>query len=66
MEKKWMGLSWSLGGLGSIVVLVAQPKIVDAMSCEDATTAFLPSKHLPQKCGVSVLVPIDPTTNCDT
>ncbi|GMI85529.1 lipid transfer protein 4 [Hibiscus trionum] len=119
MEKKCMGLSWSLGVLGLFMILVAKPKSVDAMSCQEALTALMPcqpyltggaagpvppccqavadinaaatttlarrelcrcfekagpslgvipdkAKQLPQKCGISVPVPIDPTINCDT
>ncbi|KAK8541747.1 hypothetical protein V6N13_137659 [Hibiscus sabdariffa] len=119
MEKKFMGLSWSLGALGLIMILFVKSKSVDAISCQDALTALMPckpyltagaptptpsccqavatinaaatttlarrelcrcfekagpalgvipdkAKLLPQKCGISVPVPIDPKINCDT
>ncbi|XWS75531.1 hypothetical protein CRYUN_Cryun01aG0097900 [Craigia yunnanensis] len=113
-----MGLSWSLGIFGLIMILVAKSKSVDAITCQQAITTLLPcqpfltgtapapivpcclavakvnaaatttlarrelcrcfekyapalgvmpekAKQLPQLCGVSVPVPIDPSINCD-
>ncbi|XVE72154.1 hypothetical protein DITRI_Ditri11bG0016200 [Diplodiscus trichospermus] len=118
MERKFMGLSWSLGVLGLVMILVAKSESVDAITCQEAITTLLPcqpfltdaapapiapccvavanvnaaatttsvrrelchcfekaapafgvkpekAKQLPQLCGVTVSVPLDPSIDCD-
>ncbi|KAH1131067.1 hypothetical protein J1N35_002445 [Gossypium stocksii] len=45
MEKKFMGFSWSLVGvLVFIMILVAKPKSVDAITCQEALMSLIPCR----------------------
>ncbi|TYH62001.1 hypothetical protein ES332_D07G088300v1 [Gossypium tomentosum] len=43
MEKKFMGFSWSLVRvLVFIMILVAKPKLVDAITCQETLVSLIP------------------------
>ncbi|MBA0674356.1 hypothetical protein Goari_015959, partial [Gossypium aridum] len=45
MGKKFMGFSWSLVGvLVFIMILVAKPKSVDAITCQEALVSLIPCR----------------------